>query len=176
MRVIAGAAKGRRLLAPRGTSTRPATDRVRQSIFGTLGSRCEDARVLDLFAGSGALAIEALSRGAASATFVERDPAAVEAIRRNLATTGFIDRATIARGDASAFLRGTIERYDLVFVDPPYAEIELLALLLAGPDLRRVASGLVLVRAQRRHAPPTPDQWTTERERVVGDDLVRYLS
>lgn len=176
MRVIAGEAKGRRLVAPRGATTRPATDRVRESIFGTLGSRCEGARALDLFAGSGALGVEALSRGAASATFVERDAAAVEAIRRNLATTGFGDRATIVRGDASAVLRVTTERYELVFVDPPYADVELLVLLLAGPDLRRVAGGLVVVRVQRRHAPPTPDQWTIERERVVGDDVVLYLS
>ncbi len=176
MRVIAGEAKGRRLIAPRGLTTRPATDRLRESVFGMLGARCEGARVLDLFAGSGALGIEALSRGAASATFVERDAAAADAMRRNLEATGFAHRATVVRGDVEAFLRGTVGAFDLVFVDPPYAETVLLSLLLAGPDLRRLSTGTVLVRAQQKHAPPVPDHWTAERERVIGDDVVRFLS
>jgi 16S rRNA (guanine966-N2)-methyltransferase len=175
MRVIAGEAKGRRLVAPRTSATRPATDRLRESIFGTLGTRPEGAAVLDLFAGSGALGIEALSRGAARATFVDRDPAAVGAIRRNLAATGFADRAVVARGDAAAFLRTADEVYDIVFADPPYADAELLALLLAGPDLRRVTQGTLVLRALKKHAPGVPEQWTIERARDVGEDLVSYL-
>ena len=175
MRVIAGLAKGRRLVAPAGTTTRPASDRLRESVFGTLGARCVDARVLDLFAGSGALGIEALSRGAASATFVERDAAAIRAIQRNLEATGFGGRATIARGEVTSFLRATTETFDLVFCDPPYADVDVLAILLAGPDLRRVTRGLLVLRALRKHAPGVPEQWAVERERSVGQDVVRYL-
>lgn len=175
MRVIAGEAKGRRLTAPRGTTTRPATDRLRESLFAQLGARCEGAVTLDLFAGSGALGIEALSRGAARCTFVERDAGAVEAIRRNLESTRFAERATVARGDVAAFLRATTEEFDLVFCDPPYADADLLAILLAGPELRRVTRGLLVVRALRRDAPAAPEQWSVARERVIGQDLVRLL-
>lgn len=175
MRVIAGEARGRRLVAPRGDVTRPATDRLRESLFGTLGERCRDARALDLFAGSGSLGIEALSRGAAHATFVERDRPALDAIRRNLESTGLQDRATVVRAEVDAFVRATPETYDVVFCDPPYADMELLALLLAGPDLRRVAVGTLVVRALKRHAPGIPEHWAVERERAVGEDLIRLL-
>lgn len=173
--MIAGAAKGRRLVAPRGLTTRPAPDRLRVSIFGTLGDQVAEAEVLDLFAGSGTLGIEAFSRGARSCVFVERDPAAVRAIERNLETTGFGERALVVRGDVDAFLRGATQTFDLVFCDPPYADVELLALLLAGPDLRRVTQGRLVVRTLRKHAPAIPTQWLIDRERVVGEDLVRYL-
>ncbi len=176
MRVIAGEAKGRRLVAPAGTTTRPATDRLRESVFGTLGERLVGARVLDLFAGSGALGIEALSRGAAHATFVERDAAALAALRRNLEVTGFADRGTIARGEVAAFLRVSQETFDVVFCDPPYADAEQLAILLAGPELRRVTRGLLVVRSLRKRAPGAPAQWRVERERNIGEDLVRYLT
>ena len=175
MRVIAGLAKGRRLVAPRGATTRPATDRLRESIFGTLGERLEGADALDLFAGSGALGIEALSRGAARATFVERDPGAIAAIRRNVESTGLADRATIARGDVATYLRLATATFAVVFCDPPYAEADLLAILLAGADLRRVTSGTLVMRSLRKHAPAVPAQWTVERERNVGEDVVRYL-
>lgn len=145
------------------------------SIFGTLGQDVVEAEVLDLFAGSGALGIEALSRGAAACVFVERDTAAVRAIERNLESTGFGVPAVVVRGDVAAFLRGTTETFDLVFCDPPYAEVELLALLLAGPDLRRVTQGRLVVRTLRKRAPAIPTQWSLDRERVVGEDLVRYL-
>ncbi len=176
MRVIAGAAKGRRLVTPRGTTTRPSTDRLRESLFGTLGERVVDANVLDLFAGSGALGIEALSRGAAHATFVERDAAALAVIRQNLESTGLADRSMIARGDVASFLRLAMDRFDVVFCDPPYAEADLLAILLAGPDLRRVTRAVLVVRSLRKRAPGVPDQWNLERERSVGEELVRYLT
>ena len=173
--MIAGEAKGRRLIAPRTSVTRPATDRLRESVFGTLGESTEDAAVLDLFAGSGAFGIEALSRGASRATFVDRDAAAIAAIRENLLSTGFVDRGRVARADVAAFVRMSAERYDLVFVDPPYAETELLAALLSGEDLRRLTEGVLVTRALRKHAPPVPAHWKLERERSVGEDLVRYL-
>jgi 16S rRNA (guanine966-N2)-methyltransferase len=118
MRVIAGSAKGRKLASPSGRGTRPTSDKVREAMFGMLGSLdvIDGARVVDLFAGSGALGIEALSRGAAHATFVERERDAINVIERNLATTGFGDQAVIVRGDAAAF-DGSV---DVAFADPPY--------------------------------------------------------
>jgi 16S rRNA (guanine966-N2)-methyltransferase len=121
MRVVAGRCGGRRLVAPPGSATRPTSDRVREALFSVLGGSVQDARVLDLYAGSGALGIEALSRGAASAVFVDRSPRAVAAIRANLDALG-ID-AQVRRLEARTALRTASARadaYDLVFLDPPY--------------------------------------------------------
>ena len=118
--MIAGIYGGRELIAPHGRSTRPTSDRVREALFSILGE-LEGASVLDLFAGSGALAIEALSRGAAAAALVDSSPAAVAAISRNLEALGAV--ATVHRQDALAFLgraRARERQYDLVFLDPPY--------------------------------------------------------
>ena len=122
MRIIAGEWRKRPLEAPPGRTTRPTADRVRETLFSMLVSRLggfEELRVADLFAGSGALGFEALSRGAARATFVESDPAAVAAIRRNAATLGAADRIEIVAG--SALFLGRYGPFDLIFADPPYA-------------------------------------------------------
>ncbi|HSZ13548.1 MAG TPA: 16S rRNA (guanine(966)-N(2))-methyltransferase RsmD [Solirubrobacteraceae bacterium] len=123
MRVIAGRLGGRRLKAPAGRVTRPTSDRVREAVFGMLGD-VEDLRVLDLFAGTGALAIEALSRGARRAVFVERDAGAIRALNENLTALGIAPEAVeVRRADALDALRTAISRqetYDLVFIDPPY--------------------------------------------------------
>src|SRR3954465_7399669 len=120
MRIVAGRWGGRTLHAPRGRSTRPTSDRVREALFSILGP-LDGARVLDLFAGSGALGLEALSRGAAAATFVERERLALRALRDNVADLGA--DAEVVAADARVFLRAARERgaqYDLVFLDPPY--------------------------------------------------------
>ena len=117
MRVVAGEFKGRRLVAPRGSRTRPTADRVREALFSMLGD-VSGARVLDLYAGSGALGIEALSRGAESAVFVERDRAALAALDRNLAATGA--PGEVRRQDVARFLARPEGTFDLVFCDPPY--------------------------------------------------------
>jgi 16S rRNA (guanine966-N2)-methyltransferase len=127
MRVIAGQYGGRRLQAPPGDATRPTSDRVREALFSVLAARVDGARVLDLFAGSGALGIEALSRGAGSAVFVERDAKAVAAIERNLAAVGVEE--TVVRQDVERFLARADGAFDLVFCDPPYDS----AARLAGP-------------------------------------------
>ena len=121
MRVIAGTARARPLRAPKGDRTRPTSDRVREAMFNALGSALDlqGARVADLFAGSGALGIEALSRGAASAVFVDEDGAARRAIAANLASTGLADRAEVRGGDAVA-AAAVLGRVDLAFCDPPY--------------------------------------------------------
>jgi 16S rRNA (guanine966-N2)-methyltransferase len=123
MRIIAGVFKGRRLVTPRGATTRPTADQVRIALMDTLGPRLPDAHVLDLFAGSGSVGLEALSRGAAHATFVERDPRAVEALDENIRTLGVVSRAVVARGDVARQLGrlATGGRFEIVFLDPPYA-------------------------------------------------------
>ena len=154
MRVIAGRLGGRRLKAPRGRATRPTSDRVREALFSMLGP-IDGARVLDLFAGSGALGIEALSRGAASVVFAERDAGAAGALRENLTALGIGEgEGELRRGDALRALESARERgekYDLVFIDPPYRRApdwgpELSALLppLLAPAAR------VVVESDRR--------------------------
>ncbi len=121
MRVITGTARGRRLKELPGTDTRPTTDKVKESIFNIIQFDIEGRKVLDLFGGSGQLTVEALSRGAASAVVADLNPAAVKIIRENVALCGFSDRARVVASDARAFLAGCREKFDLVFLDPPYA-------------------------------------------------------
>lgn len=132
-RVIAGSAAGLRLLAP-GPATRPFADRVKQTLFAVLEPDLPGAMVLDLFAGSGAGGIEALSRGAAHAVFIDRDLAAARTVRANLERTGLAERADVRGGDALAYLRATPAPgpFDLVIVDPPYADTALLRAALEG--------------------------------------------
>jgi len=125
MRVIGGAAKGRQLKSPTSTGTRPIIDRVKTALFDTLGDRVEDARVLDLFGGVGSVGIEALSRGARHATFIELSAPIATILRDNLETTRLADRATVVRGDAFHFIETTAateQRFDLIYVAPPQYE------------------------------------------------------
>lgn len=124
MRVITGEARGRRLREPEGMDIRPTTDKVKESIFNIIQFDIEGRGVLDLFGGSGQLGIEALSRGAKSAVFVDSSPAAIKLISENLKTVGFEDRARVIRGDAISFLASG-DKYGVIFLDPPY-ESELL--------------------------------------------------
>ena len=151
LRVVAGRHRGRRIAAPRRRGTRPTADRVREALFSILGP-VEGLRVLDLYAGSGALGIEALSRGAGEVTFVDSDPAAVRAVRTNLEQLGAAD-ARVFRADALSFLRGAArhrERWDLVLCDPPYrlahrlgATLGPLVAAVLGPGARIVCESSV---------------------------------
>jgi 16S rRNA (guanine966-N2)-methyltransferase len=165
VRIVAGSRRGHRIAAPKGVVTRPTSDRVRESAFSIIGP-VEDARVLDLFAGSGAMGLEALSRGAASCLFVERDREASRVIQANLEKLR-LTGAVVASRDAAAVLREERERgrtYDLVLADPPYDEWErhspalgeLVPAVLA-PD------GLVLVETAERVEPDLPLPIVTTR-------------
>ncbi len=121
MRVITGTARGRKLKALEGLDTRPTTDKVKESIFNIVQFDVEGRNVLDLFAGTGQLGIEALSRGAEKCTFVELRREAAALVRENLAHCGFSDRARVVQGDALAYLTGCGEKFGLVLLDPPYA-------------------------------------------------------
>ncbi|HYI63079.1 MAG TPA: 16S rRNA (guanine(966)-N(2))-methyltransferase RsmD [Acidimicrobiales bacterium] len=179
MRVIAGSARGRRLSAPGGTATRPTADRVRQATFNALDSRgaVAGAVVLDAFAGSGALGIEALSRGAARCTFVERDRSARRVVEANLAATGVDGRARLVDGDALAHLAATAERFDLVLLDPPHATDAWPALLdLVAARLDRDA--VVVVESDRPiigDGGQLDGGWRVIREKRYGGTVVQML-
>lgn len=180
--MIAGEQGGLRLVVPKGTRTRPTTDRVKESVFAALGPGVlVGARVLDGYAGSGALAIEALSRGAAHATLIDRDPRAVDAIRRNLATTRLTGRATVVRRGFAGHLQGRPpeEPFDLVLLDPPYdltnPELGRVLAALAAPGWLRDDAAVVVERASSAGPPPLPAGWGVAWERIYGDTLVALV-
>jgi 16S rRNA (guanine966-N2)-methyltransferase len=175
MRVIAGRFGGRRLRAPRGhETTRPTSDRVREALFSMLGDIHASA-ALDLFAGTGALGIEALSRGAGRVVFVERDRAAVQALRSNLEALGLaVPEAELRVGDALAALRaarGARETYDLVFVDPPYSQARELAGELSVLLPAVLAPGARVVVESDRRAPAELPLAVAQRKRY-GDTTI----
>jgi 16S rRNA (guanine966-N2)-methyltransferase len=179
VRVIAGEAKGRTLVAPKGTGTRPATDRIREALFAILEPSLGGARVLDLFAGAGTMGIEALSRGAAHATFVERAPAAIEALRKNVSATGFADRAAIVAANVIGFLdRGPgAERYDLAILDPPFADLAVLDATLAHSGLAAclAADATVVARVLRKYPATPPPAAHVVRVKQIGEEDLLFL-
>ena len=176
-RVIAGTARGLRLEAP-GPGTRPLGDRVKQTLFAILEPDLPGSRVLDLFAGSGAAGIEALSRGADHVTFVERDPAAVRVIAANLARTRLADRARTVTADAIAWLGrpdAVAGPYRLVFADPPYAQPELLvAVLEALAPLLPPGARVVAKHFWRDQPPARVGLLASERERRFGETALTF--
>jgi 16S rRNA (guanine966-N2)-methyltransferase len=175
VRIIAGAARGRPLSAPPGRDTRPTSDRAREGLFSTLASLTdvEGARVLDLYAGSGAVGLEALSRGAAAAVLVESDVRAAAVIRRNADAVG-LPGARVVVDRVERFLAADGAAYDVVFADPPYdVSDEIVARVLAAV---RLAPGGVLAveRSVRSPAPAWPEGVETVRERRYGEGALWY--
>jgi 16S rRNA (guanine(966)-N(2))-methyltransferase RsmD len=173
VRIVAGRWGGRRLTTPRGDAVRPTADRVREALFSILGGFVQDARVLDLFAGSGALGLEALSRGAAAATFVDSAAASVAAVRANLEALG--GEAEVRRGDALRFLQtasGETRQYDLVLLDPPYRLAERLGRELSETLPAVLAPSALVICESDRRAPLPLDLPLTD-ERRYGDTLIR---
>lgn len=169
MRIIAGALRGRRLDAPPGPETRPTADRVRETLFSMLASRLgsfEGLRVADLFAGSGALGLEAISRGAAHATFVESDSKAAAVIRDNALKLGIEERVRVLGGSALALPRS--EPFDLILADPPYAAGSGTAAVRAVADAHWLAPGGWMSVETARRDEVEPGGWSVEAEREVG--------
>ena len=122
MRVITGSARGVRLLTPDGLNTRPTSDRVKEGLFSIIQFKIEGRKILDLFAGTGQLGIEALSRGASSAFFVDQSAAAVKLVKENIRRAGMENMSRVFQSDYDLFLKKCRERFDIIFLDPPYAE------------------------------------------------------
>jgi 16S rRNA (guanine966-N2)-methyltransferase len=178
MRVIAGEAKGRTLVVPRGGGTRAATDRIRETLFAILEPELDGARILDLFAGAGTLGIEALSRGAVRATFVERGSEAVKALRRNLEATGFAARSTVVAANVIAYLDGRPGGpFDIVLCDPPFADVAVAEVTLGHVGLRSAVApdGVVVMRAHGKHVPALPASAEVARVKEIGEEKLLFL-
>jgi 16S rRNA (guanine966-N2)-methyltransferase len=174
LRVSGGVARGRRLKAPK--NIRPTMDMVKQAIFNMVGPDIEGATVLDLFAGSGALGIEALSRGAAGVTFVDQQPRGLAILRQNLDALGFKDRSHIVRSDVVRWLEASpdaVRPADFVFLDPPYEDV-VLDRALKVLD-RTVGDAVVLAEHSRRQQLPALERLRVDRERRYGDTIVTVL-
>jgi 16S rRNA (guanine966-N2)-methyltransferase len=180
VRIVAGLAKGRRLAAPAG-STRPTSDRAREALFSSLGHLLdlEGVRALDLFAGTGAVGLEALSRGAAEAVFVESDRRAVDVLRRNIETVGLPGATVVGRPVRKVLNEPPRQPFEFVFADPPYDidEAELADVLAGLGESGWLAGDAVVVveRAARSGPPPWPAAWITPvREKRYGDGVLWY--
>jgi 16S rRNA (guanine966-N2)-methyltransferase len=169
MRVVAGELGGRRLVAPNGDTTRPTTDKVREAVFNSLVSMgvVEDAVVVDLYAGSGAMGIEALSRGAARCTFVERDRGALSALRTNIETLGLTDRSTVVTSDVLAWVPA-VRNVDLALVDPPYSFED-------WPRLLELLQAAYVLCESAREV-EAPHGWDTLRSRRYGRTVATLLA
>lgn len=178
MRIVAGSAKGVRL-APVPRGVRPVADAAREGVFSSLSEFVPGARVLDLYAGTGAMAIEALSRGAEHAVLVERDRTAVRVIRENLGRAKLGDRAEVVASDVRSFVSvhsDVASGTDLVFLDPPYAidqaELEAVLVALGSGTSSEAARRVVLTRPKKSSTPVIPVHWLPARRLTYGDTLV----
>jgi 16S rRNA (guanine966-N2)-methyltransferase len=179
MRVIAGSHRGRRLSGPKGTVLRPTSDKVRQAIFSILGSQVSGSRFLDLYAGTGAVGIEALSRGASAVTFVESDPKAVQLLQKNLWTCQLLDHAQIHLRQTTAFLDQKDwwgGPYDILFADPPYAALDELEIMTHAcrPGLLSECATVIIEQDSRTELPASIDHAALVRRYVYGDTAL-YL-
>lgn len=178
MRVIAGQFKGRRLKPPAWDGLRPTSDKLRETLFNILAPRIQGARVVDGFAGTGALGIEALSRGAAHVTFIEQDRRAIALIRQNLAACGSDGRDqsyTIEHGDVAAVLRRSADANDLVLLDPPY-DLHAINEVLEAAAARLAPDGLIVLERASRREPDVPAVLRRVRDVKSGDSTLTFLA
>jgi 16S rRNA (guanine966-N2)-methyltransferase len=178
VRIIAGALKGRRLKAPTWDGLRPTSDKLRETLFNVLAPRIAGARVLDGYAGTGAVGIEALSRGAAHVTFVERDPRAAALVEANLAGCGAQSGCAIIRASVAQALVDFSRadgRFDIIVLDPPYDE-QPDEVMAAAAELLAPGAVLVLEHARRRGSPAAAGRLARSRELVSGDSALSFYS
>jgi 16S rRNA (guanine(966)-N(2))-methyltransferase RsmD len=175
MRIIAGVLRGRRLVSPRWPGLRPTSDRLRETLFDILGARVVNSAVLDAYAGTGAVGIEALSRGAAHVTFVERDRRALALIAENLARCGVTSGYAIIRADAGRLdTSGVAGRFDLILIDPPYGEGDFEAILATSARCLGPDGLVVLEHACRRAAPRRVGPLECTRRVIAGDSALAF--
>jgi 16S rRNA (guanine(966)-N(2))-methyltransferase RsmD len=177
MRVIGGVVRGRRIHAPRGRQTRPTSDYLREVLFDILAQQVLGRTFLDLYAGTGAVGIEALSRGAARAVFVENARAALAMLRRNLEVSGFLDRSEVVAMEVLRYLRRAasgLQQFDIIFLDPPYQHGDAAAalFLIASKRLLAPTGVAVLERSMKSDPVPVPDGLTRVREVRRGDSIL----
>lgn len=180
MRIITGTSKGRRLATPKNHAIRPTSDRVKESIFNILGKEVEGKVVLDLFAGTGNLGIEALSRGAKKAFFVEKGRQALRLIQRNLSQCGMSERSEILSTDVSraiGILNQRGQSFDLILMDPPYEKglIQKTLIKLHSNRIYQEDSILLVEHDRREPVPQRVDGWTLIRQQGIGDTLISFL-
>ncbi len=180
MRIISGTARGRRLTTVKGKSLRPTSDRVKESIFNILGEEVEGKAVLDLFAGTGNLGIEALSRGAKRAVFVERSREALKKIHRNLLQCGFLHQAEVLPKEvhrAFGILKSRNETFDLILMDPPYEKgwVERSLSQLHHHPIYHAGSILIIEHSRREPLPQRTGKWVLLKQRRFGDTLLSIL-
>jgi len=181
MRIISGGSKGRKLRTPKTPFLRPTSDRVKESIFNILRGEIEGRRVLDLFAGTGNLGIEALSRGAKKAIFVEKEKHALSLIRTNLEHLGLLERSEILPVDvtrAIGILKQRGDCFDLIFIDPPYEKglIEKTLMKLTSHPIYRGDSIVVVEHHRRERLPAILDGWNLFRQRRTGETVASFLN
>ena len=175
MRVTGGIGRGQRLKVPSGSRVRPTSDKVKQALFNILGDRVVGASFLDLFAGAGGIGIEALSRGAGRVVFVDSSRESLTAIKRNIEQTGFHDRARVVPSNVETFLRKASESYDIVFLDPPYAEaMQPLLELIAGSGVVNPAGIVVAEHFKKQLSPEKAGALTLYREAKYGDTVLAF--
>ena len=175
MRIITGTLKGRRLVAPPGQSVRPTSDRLRETLFNVLGDSIVGARVLDAFAGTGAIGIEALSRGAVHATFVESDPRVIRVLSENVRACGVADACAIIRADFLR-LRRSAGHFELTLLDPPYDIDDLAAVLDVAAATVAPNGRLVLEHSRRRASPEAAGPLSRTRVLVAGDSALSFYT
>ena len=175
MRVTGGTGRGQRLKVPSGSCVRPTSDKVKQALFNILGDRVIDAVFLDLFAGAGGIGIEALSRGAGRVTFVDSSRESLSVVRRNIEQTGFGDRAHTELLKAETFLKRPSERYDIIFLDPPYAEeIYPLLELIAATGKLKYAGIVIAEHFKKQPSPRQAGSLMLHREARYGDTVLAF--
>ena len=174
MRIIAGALKGRRIDAPNWPGLRPTSDRLRETLFNVLAPHIEGARFLDAYAGTGAVGIEALSRGASHVTFVERDPRAARLIEQNLARCGVKDRYAIIRAGFAGADLAAAGPFHILFLDPPYGAAHLIQAIELAAPLVTPGALLVIEHARRDQAPDQGAGLTRSRAMLSGDSALSF--
>jgi len=175
MRVTGGTGRGRRLKAPPGSRVRPTSDKVKQALFNILGERMADALFLDLFAGAGGIGIEALSRGAGHVVFVDSSRASLNVVRQNIEQTGFEDQSRAVLSKVESFLKKPSGSYDIVFLDPPYAdELQPLLELIAGAGILKPDSIVIAEHFKKQSSPADAGVLTLYREAKYGDTVLAF--
>jgi 16S rRNA (guanine(966)-N(2))-methyltransferase RsmD len=174
-RITGGIGKGRKLRVPAGLRVRPTADKVKQALFNILGERIEHAAFLDLYAGTGGIGIEALSRGAGKAVFVDDSGESLRVARQNIEESGLSELAQVVPAKAESFLRKTFERFDIVFLDPPYSiEQQHVLDLISMSEILKRDSIVISEHFKKQKSPETAGRLALYREAVYGDTVLAF--